>query len=253
MKASYKLCLALSVVAMPATVQAQQYWVPIGTPSNDGGQFWDNASWDGSSCNVGYILTGVAGSDANHACSNQRPVDWLPYGGETPTAFATNGSGGTALFRFTAGDYSFSSLAGALPGGDLAGLNQDWGYYLMSSGTYVSLNGGLPTGVQSMTEDWTIWVDLGNGGIASSSSSSQFALFGFGATDADYGDHWVVGIEDLGNGNGGSDWDYQDMLFMVSLDTPGTPQETVPEPATMTLLATGLAGLAASKRRRNRH
>ncbi len=30
------------------------------------------------------------------------------------------------------------------------------------------------------------------------------------------------------------------------------PQETVPEPATMTLLATGLAGLAATKRRRNR-
>jgi hypothetical protein len=33
-------------------------------------------------------------------------------------------------------------------------------------------------------------------------------------------------------------------------DTPGTPQETVPEPATMTLLATGLVGLAASRRRR---
>ncbi len=33
-------------------------------------------------------------------------------------------------------------------------------------------------------------------------------------------------------------------------DVPGTPQETVPEPATMTLLATGLVGLAASRRRR---
>lgn len=35
-------------------------------------------------------------------------------------------------------------------------------------------------------------------------------------------------------------------------NAPDRPQETVPEPATMTLLATGLAGLAAAKRRRNK-
>ncbi len=35
-------------------------------------------------------------------------------------------------------------------------------------------------------------------------------------------------------------------------DDPGGPQETVPEPATMTLLATGLVGMAAARRKRNK-
>ena len=35
-------------------------------------------------------------------------------------------------------------------------------------------------------------------------------------------------------------------------DDPGDPQETVPEPATMTLLATGLIGMAAVRRKRNK-
>jgi hypothetical protein len=33
-------------------------------------------------------------------------------------------------------------------------------------------------------------------------------------------------------------------------DTPGNPSDVVPEPATMTLLATGLAGMAAARKRR---
>ena len=49
------------------------------------------------------------------------------------------------------------------------------------------------------------------------------------------------------------DWDYNDAVFKFEweqLDEPDPPLETVPEPATMTLLASGLAGLAAARRRR---
>jgi hypothetical protein len=39
-------------------------------------------------------------------------------------------------------------------------------------------------------------------------------------------------------------------LLVTTTDTPDGPQETVPEPATMTLLATGLVGMAAARRKR---
>jgi hypothetical protein len=55
------------------------------------------------------------------------------------------------------------------------------------------------------------------------------------------------------NGGGSSDSDYNDFYVMIDAQTLGIPTDTVPEPMTMTLLATGLVGLGgASFRKRNK-
>src|SRR5690606_35922441 len=104
MKQPLLFIAALLIATTPLTAQE---WVSFGTPDNvsAGQEFWDNASWDGASCNVGFVLSGVAGS-ANNPCSNQRPGSWLPYNGPTPTTFLST-NGGPTGFQFGAGNYTF--------------------------------------------------------------------------------------------------------------------------------------------------
>ena len=253
------LVLALSAAAVISAAPLQAQAFSSFTANNDGAEFWDNLSADGlglgspqttfNTCNSGFIVTGAAPT----ACINQRPNTWLPYTGLHATEY-WNVSGNWAPIIFSAGDYTLSYLGGTTSqgcsapctGGDVAGMNLDWGIFAVGNRSSTISFNSLPTlGSFSPAVSWGIYVDLVGGGRAYSDTDQQFALFGFGRLDPMT---WIAGVED----NAAGDFDYQDMMFRITADNGSPPQEVVPEPATMTLLATGLAGMAAAKRRRNR-
>ena len=59
---------------------------------------------------------------------------------------------------------------------------------------------------------------------------------------------YAFGFEDVYYNN--SDWDFDNAIFAVNGDGISPPTDVVPEPATMTLIGSGLIGLAAARKRR---
>jgi hypothetical protein len=227
-----KIATLLSTAAMFAVaVPAQAQWQSF-TANNDGAEFWDNLSTDGRRCNIGYVVTGVAGT-ANSPCTNQRPSNWLPYTGAPMSQF-------WAVPTFTQKGGKLIINTGTGIGGDIAGQNRDWGFWTLSGSTKVRTNVNTIAVTPQVynfapNQTWGFWVSTTDNIFRYSDTDAQFALF------AGAGDLRVIGFEDVTVPGG--DRDYQDMIASVTI---------VPEPASAALVLSGLAGLVgiASRRRR---
>lgn len=251
MKKAITTLVAVALVGGAASVQAQVY--STYTTNNDGAEYWDHVSNDGTDCNIGFVLSGIAGN-AQNPCVKQRPAGWLPYSGSAGVEYWNNGSGGYAPITFGSGTYTLTLLPGndGYFGGDIATTNSNWGIIDLTTSNTIDLNSILnnsnnptndPVYTYVATDPWAFYIVLdGNTGpTATSDVDPQFAKFMTGNS-------LVIGMENA-DSHGAADYDYQDVLFEIS-GGPGVPENVTPEPATMSLLAMGLVGMAAASRRR---
>lgn len=134
---------------------------------------------------------------------------------------------------------------------DMSFIDQDagaWANYRQAAQLASIMIGGAPAGADKLQIQQAIWYAMGFNPSGAFFNEYDTWYNGNGL-DAQYtrGADIVISDDDWYVINGEFGGEMRQELIAFRADPP---QETVPEPATMTLLATGLAGMAAARRRR---
>lgn len=227
-----------------------QTWQATSPTNSDSGpgsnEFWDNQSWDGRRCNIGYWLTGAATGCSNSVYNGGLPASEAPgqieFWGQSRSTndssfyFTSEGSHSATLRIEVAGNRNYNAFG--------------W-YDLGSPSTLHELfdGGDSPTAISanfSPVGNYGFYFTDKSGNTyrtsqkKDSKQEQRFALFRESPhTKGNEADVFWLGLEDLPLAN--SDRDYNDLVVRVS---------AVPEPAAFVVLGVGLLGIYMKRRRK---